>query len=283
MKKMLFLAALLLLSVTVNAQLVSIVDASGAGRGDSVDRVRYEVVYNLDATVPAKRDTTHYQERMILQIGSMKSAFFSYVAYQVDSLVREQIAHGEPVNVQSSSQVSWKLYKQLPAAGQTIYLDRVCNDNFRVVEKMENPSWKLIADSAKTILGYPCRLAETRFKGRLWRAWYAPDVPIDNGPWKLQGLPGLILMAADDHQEFVFMAVGLTNVNGARNIYYRGKNYQDVSRKALNSVYKHYYADAIGYARMTYPQSSTSSIRITNGDGKELFHSKPVPYNLIEW
>lgn len=283
MKKTILLLLGLLLTASARSQMVSIFNSSDMGRGDSIDRIGYEVVYDLDATVPSKKDTICYSERMLLQIGSQRSAFFSYVAFQVDSLVEAQLKQGNNVNVNDNSRVSWKLFKNVPSQGHTAYLDKVCMDNYRVVEKTEIPQWELVADSVKTILSYRCRLARAVFKGRLWWAWYAPEVPIDNGPWKLQGLPGLILMASDSHREFVFTAVGLTNVHDSRNIYYKGKNSSEVSRQDLNKIYKRYYNDAIGYARMSFPQSSTNKISIQDENHNELMHSKPQPYNLIEW
>ena len=59
----------------------------------------------------------------------------------------------------------------------------------------------------KMIGGIPCLKAVTRFKGRGYTAWYAPTITIAEGPWKLGGLPGLILEAYDDddnwHMTFV--------------------------------------------------------------------------------
>jgi GLPGLI family protein len=59
----------------------------------------------------------------------------------------------------------------------------------------------------KMIGGIPCQRAVTRFKGRGYTAWYAPTITINDGPWKLGGLPGLILEAYDDednwHMEFI--------------------------------------------------------------------------------
>lgn len=59
------------------------------------------------------------------------------------------------------------------------------------------PTWVLI-DSTKNINKYTCKLAKTKFWGRIYYAWYTPDIPASKGPWKLHGLPGLILYAYDD-------------------------------------------------------------------------------------
>lgn len=59
-------------------------------------------------------------------------------------------------------------------------------------EKFSEMSWEL-GDSTKNILGYECAMATTDYHGRKWTAWFAPDIPISDGPWKFRGLPGLIL------------------------------------------------------------------------------------------
>lgn len=89
--------------------------------------------------------------------------------------------------------------------------------------------------------------AIAKFKGRTWIAWYTEDIPIDNGPWKLSGLPGLILKAHDSENDYGFTAVGLTTDKGSTPIYYKGKTFEPIDRKSLTSIYKKYYADPIGY------------------------------------
>ena len=59
-----------------------------------------------------------------------------------------------------------------------------------------------IKDEEKSINGVLCKLATTFFKGRNYNAWFAPTISISNGPWKLGGLPGLILEAYDDEMQW---------------------------------------------------------------------------------
>lgn len=61
--------------------------------------------------------------------------------------------------------------------------------------------WKLERDE-RSVRGIPCKKATVRFKGRDYVAWYAPSIPFSNGPWKLGGLPGLILEAYDEKMEW---------------------------------------------------------------------------------
>ena len=56
--------------------------------------------------------------------------------------------------------------------------------------------WKLTNDS-KTIKNYTCKKATTTFRGRTYEVWYTEKIPISIGPWKFNGLPGLILSVQD--------------------------------------------------------------------------------------
>lgn len=62
-----------------------------------------------------------------------------------------------------------------------------------------------ISDSTKMIGNYLCIAATAEFRGRNYRAWFTPEIALPLGPWKLQGLPGMILEAYDTGREVVFL------------------------------------------------------------------------------
>lgn len=64
--------------------------------------------------------------------------------------------------------------------------------------------WNLVNDTIKNVGKYKCKFAHARFKGRIYYAWYTLDIPVGYGPWKLNGLPGLILEARDSTNEVNF-------------------------------------------------------------------------------
>jgi GLPGLI family protein len=61
--------------------------------------------------------------------------------------------------------------------------------------------WEILPGE-KTIGNMKCNKAITEFKGRKYIAWYTNSIPIANGPWKLGGLPGLIIEAYDEDDQW---------------------------------------------------------------------------------
>ncbi|MBL0101610.1 MAG: GLPGLI family protein [Saprospiraceae bacterium] len=72
--------------------------------------------------------------------------------------------------------------------------------------------WK-ISKEQKTIGNYVCTKASTKFRGREYTAWFSPKLPAKIGPWKLTGLPGTILEAADSQNLISFKAVAINFTN----------------------------------------------------------------------
>lgn len=58
----------------------------------------------------------------------------------------------------------------------------------------------------KMILGYECNTATTIFRGRKYKAFYTKKISPDFGPWKFNGLEGLILSVESDDNQYVFTA-----------------------------------------------------------------------------
>lgn len=99
-----------------------------------------------------------------------------------------------------------------PADGTLTVFDKWGMDQGHYTEPLAEQTWTIVEDSTASVLGYECIMAETDYHGRHWRAWFAPEVPLPFGPWKLHGLPGLILRAEADGG-FSFEATGIANTD----------------------------------------------------------------------
>jgi GLPGLI family protein len=75
------------------------------------------------------------------------------------------------------------------------------------ISEEDFPTFKwLVYKEQKKILNYTCYKATTQFRGRNYTAWFTLDIPVQDGPWKFWGLPGLILDIQDDSGEVKFIA-----------------------------------------------------------------------------
>lgn len=70
-------------------------------------------------------------------------------------------------------------------------------------EHIPSMNW-ILSEETKMFNKIECNKATTNFRGRIYTAWYAPSIPSSFGPWKLNGLPGLILEANDESNNVVF-------------------------------------------------------------------------------
>lgn len=171
-----------------------------------------------------------YDDLFILQIGKNISKCFSYYTFQADSL--SKTPNGDKVwnEIFTRSLEDFKkhrdrsrwmnsfvrtrsqtyIYKNYPQ-GKTTVADVVGSEHVIYEDSLNAQYWQII-DSTKKVLGYTCQKAECDFRGRRWAAWFAPDVPVNDGPWKLGGLPGLIMEAYDRGKQYHFIIVGLEQV-----------------------------------------------------------------------
>lgn len=82
-----------------------------------------------------------------------------------------------------------------------------------IKEDLPLQKWKL-HDEIKKIGSYTCKKATTSFRGRNYTAWYTDEIPILGGPWKFDGLPGLILEVVSDDGILEINALNIQARNG---------------------------------------------------------------------
>lgn len=91
----------------------------------------------------------------------------------------------------------------LPREKRLALLDRIGESEYQVDLKFPAIDWE-IGDETKQVGGYECQQAKGSFGGRNYTVWFTSEIPFPYGPWKLHGLPGLILEAEDSKQEVFF-------------------------------------------------------------------------------
>lgn len=76
-------------------------------------------------------------------------------------------------------------------------------------ESFSEIDWVINEDSTKTVLNYQCVMASTDYHGRNWTVWFTPEIPLQDGPWKFCGLPGLVMEASEPSGQHSFSVYGI--------------------------------------------------------------------------
>lgn len=87
------------------------------------------------------------------------------------------------------------------------------NDTYLVYETIPVFKWEIENNETKKIGDYICKKATTTFRGRNYIAWYTLDFPTQFGPWKFNGLPGLILEVYDETDRFHWVVLKIKPSN----------------------------------------------------------------------
>jgi GLPGLI family protein len=137
-----------------------------------------------------------------------------------------------------------------------------------------------ITDSTKKIGEFVCTEAKAHFRGRDYIAWFTPDIPVPYGPWKLIGLPGLILQAHDSNNNIYFKAEKLTfthvhslgppPVNGNENIITLAQ-YKKILNNLRKTMAKKAEKIAREYAKKHHISSSAIHIKVQKPKLMEIF------------
>lgn len=162
---------------------------------------------------------------MVLQIGHNISRFSEQVSIINDSLLYYDRFVKDPnlmskivqnlANSNSHAFSCYSVYKNYPGKGDLYFIRIFSRNEHYCVKDNERITWKIENSCDTVILGYACKKATTYFRGRSYTAWFSPDIPISDGPYKFRGLPGLILMIYDSQGFHKFEMVGISNKPGS--------------------------------------------------------------------
>lgn len=130
--------------------------------------------------------------------------------------------------------------------------DMVYYEYRKYSEPIEERSWTIKDDSTKNVLGYECIMATANYHGRYWTVWFTPEIPIDAGPWKLLGLPGLILEAVDSTGLHHFTANGIQSVNMNIPPVYEPYPYEKTTRKNFLELCRFRYDNVQGMSDLHF-------------------------------
>ena len=202
MKKWLFLSFLFSVCLTSTAQ---------------TDEALWNITYQARCKM-FETDKSLSQEMQCLAIGKHSSRYYSLHLEWYKK-------NGSGVCPYKGTLMQFEVYKNMPKAGTMTFIHMPF---WVTVEDRMEGLFDWVPEEGDTVIcNYPCKKATTKFRGRTWTAWYSLDLPFNDGPWKLHGLPGLILSANDADGLFRFTCMGVKKGHGELFEYppYKGKKF----------------------------------------------------------
>lgn len=145
-----------------------------------------------DYKIPIKAQLITYESY------SLYSVFYSLLTEQTINEGNEFNSHTVEINPAKDLHFIKNFQKR-----DIKYKGGVFNKSFFVTDSLDTFHWKILQDTV-SILGIKCQKAETSFRGRNYEAYFTTDIKVPDGPWKFNGLPGLILriFSLDDTYSF---------------------------------------------------------------------------------
>ncbi|WP_312077051.1 GLPGLI family protein [Chryseobacterium sp.] len=220
----------------------------------------YEYQFVSDST--NKKDIS--KEIMILNVDTDKSLYYSLDKYVSDSTMNQEIkkhsfAMPRPFNINEI------IFKDLK--NKTISFETKVGDSRYHIEQNVDLKWNLLNEFDE-ILNYKVQKATTEFGGRTWNAWFAKDIPIQNGPYKFQGLPGLILKIEDKTGSHKFTLKGIKSMQNPFEYPYRKdeSNLKKLDYETYIKTYLQYRADPVAHLIVRIPDQTDAQGNFKTGE-----------------
>ncbi len=243
----------------------------------SIDTMRLEILYQLDFVNDTLKPDENLTDQQVLQIGFHSSKYFSQLLFKNDSIntIREE-QNAQTLFSTPKGAAEYEVVRNRNA--KTFEVTYRSDDIvFRYSEDIPKINW-IIHDEKKTIQQYACQRATTHFRGRHYEAWFAPAIPIPEGPFKFGGLPGLILQIQDTRHHYVFQCIDIKIIKNSQAIKVRNWPYTETTREKLHDFLVRLNQNPFEYYNS---RGVTFAIHV---DGKFIMNPKnhSFPFNPIE-
>jgi len=176
------------------------------------------------------------QEDMLLFIGKKTSKFtssdnfiFDTTMRRISSVAELQSFLSDPNKFLPRTSFSYNIFKNYPKDKITC-IEHTLDGTFKYEESIDLFNWELTGET-DTIGGYKAQKALSDFGGRKWIAWFSSEIPYNDGPYKFNGLPGLIIKAYDDRNHYLFEMVSVERPPQKLMIDYSVKDFIETTKE----------------------------------------------------
>lgn len=250
------------------------------------ETVEYRITYQ-SIIVPRRDQTDKYDLLWNLDIGHTTSVFYSTdmrcMNAEIDSIRRgrtDMAVVGLVMRAMSKYPYTnhLEVLRGVPEKKKCLIQNNI-GKTYRYEEEVPRITWQLAEDTCE-IASYPCKKAVAKVLGRTWEVWYTEEIPLDNGPWLLGGLPGLILQAEDTDHFFYFTCVNIKQVADDSRVVLSDIEYIPCQKKEYIKLRTERDEDPLASAKNQLGLSGITIIR--DKSGKQVERLNSVPRNHLD-
>ena len=258
----------------------------------SAQNKRFIYEYKL---IPDSTDVADVKtEMMYLDTSKDGSKYYSYTVFNSDSIMKadleRQLKATGSINITPPMKrpvVRYSVTKTYPDYKTYIHR-RLSMDAYKVSEDRKI-KWNISSEKEK-IGEWNTQKAEADFAGRHWTAWFSTEIPIQDGPYKFQGLPGLIVKIEDKTGSHKMEMKGIRNISGnldinvfeAKEIAINSKQFQKILKEYENDPTKGIKQMQMGGANIIMTGKDADSARFAKEQEERLKAQIKKDNNRIE-
>ena len=249
--------------------------AATASAQEAIDTAQFVAVYDYECrTQDAEGTPVTDRMQLAVQVGRTVTKSMPLSAYQRTDEITSADAAMEFQEAMLHMPTVWTGYPE----GQTTVREFIFPHDYEGYEPTPDIAWTL-TDNTLTIGGYYCQTATCKFRGVAWTVCYTEEIPSSAGPWRLRGLPGLIVKAESEAHTFC-----LTELRKEASSITAPEHRPDVQRMKYAKLLKHrneiygnrqyaknptYYVPDLG--------GSINNMDVLNHDGQQLVFANGRP------
>ena len=262
MKRLLYIILYVVLTASASAQ-------------EAIDTAQFVALYDYECrTQDAEGTPVTDRMQVVVQVGRTVTKSMPLSAYQRTDEITSADAAIEFQEAMLHMPTVWTGYPE----GQTTVREFIFPHEYEGYEPTPEIVWTL-TDDTLTVGGYYCQTAMATHRGVAWTVCYTEEIPSSAGPWRLRGLPGLIVKAESEAHTFC-----LTELRKEASSITAPEHRPDVQRMKYAKLLKHrneiygnrqyaknptYYVPDLG--------GSINNMDVLNHDGQQLVFANGHP------
>ena len=231
------------------------------------NRFIYDVEFRKDSTSQITTKQNYHMD-----ITGNEILYYSRDYFVADSLMKNNIPF--PADLKLSASTILKHKKGSSTFNEYDLLESTVLD----LQTEDTQTWILTSEK-KQVDNLTLQKATTTWGGRNWMAWFAKEIPFQEGPYKFRGLPGLIIEVSDDQNNYKFSLAKSENIKESAEdpmMEYAQEISVPVTWEKYKATKLKFYESPVGFMKNANGRSGNSDFFLNDGTVVSVTNSREI-------